>query len=154
MSYVINGRVYSKPLPVASNVLMDKMQMAREQANQHATLSAQSGSLTNLATLSPSQVVQLLSSGGNQVQSLGSNLYEVRTQFDPFQTGTSIEFRSIFNANTGQFERSSVYESGVMREETLFETTSDGKKKMHSKLHVADTLRSGQKVIISRQIGK
>lgn len=154
LSYIVNGQVYSKPAHVASNMLMEKMQMAREQANPHATHSAQSGSLMNLSTLSPSQIVQLLSSGGNQVQSLGSNLYEVRSQFDPFQTGTSIEFRSIFNANTGQFERSSVYESGVMREETLFETTNDGKKKMHSKLHFADTLRSGQKVIISRQIGK
>jgi len=154
LNYVINGQVYSKPAHLASNVLMEKIQMVREQANQYAAHSAQSGSLTNLSTLSPSQVIQLLSSGGNQVQSLGSNLYEVRCQFDPFQTGTSIEFRSIFNASTGQFERSSVYEGGVMREETLFETTSDGKKMMHSKLHSADTRHSGQKVIISRQIGK
>jgi len=79
LSYIVNGQIYSKPLPFASNTLMEKMQMVREQANQHATHSAQSGSLTNLSTLSPSQVIQLLSSGGNQVQSLGSNLYGQRT---------------------------------------------------------------------------
>lgn len=149
LNYTINGQAYSKPVHESSNLLTEKMQQIRNHVNEHVP---QSGTLTNLSTLSPSQVVQLLSRGGNEVQSLGGNLYEIKSHFDPFQTGMSIEFRSILNASTGQIERSSVYENGVMKEEMLFETRSDGKKLVHSKHHLTDSLRSGKKLIFSREI--